>query len=439
MSRDVVVKLPTRPAGGGAKAPLDFATLDYMLRNYVLIYTTRTVWDARLRTVLHLDALAAAYPDLIRLWKSSPTRRMVDPDRVVFDPKGDLEPDGGINLFHGLQVEPIQGECGQLLQLINHLCGGELEVIEWLLRWMAYPLQHPGAKMRTAVVMHGDQGAGKNLLWETVMGLYGEYGTIINQDQLEVPYNAWASRKLLVIADEVVTRQELRHHKGRLKTYITGTHIQISEKFLPLRQESNHMNLVFLSNETEPLALDAYDRRHLVVWTSAQRERAFYDAIGAELATGGAAALMWHLIHRVDCGAFNEFTPPPLTAAKASLVELGLPSATLFYREWRDAMLPLPWLHCRSQDLYRAYLHWCRTAGERFPWSLTKFSREIERYCTKARKLLHIPGDDKAGKAVVLHVPDYGGPPIGDEPDSHYLGRLAGEFAQAVGRYVGPP
>ena len=30
----------------------------------------------------------------------------------------------------------------------------------WVLRWLAYPLQHPGAKMRTAMVVHGDEGSG---------------------------------------------------------------------------------------------------------------------------------------------------------------------------------------------------------------------------------------------------------------------------------------
>ena len=39
----------------------------------------------------------------------------------------------------------------------------------WVLKWLAYPIQHPGAKMRTALVLHGPQGTGKNMFFEAIM------------------------------------------------------------------------------------------------------------------------------------------------------------------------------------------------------------------------------------------------------------------------------
>lgn len=425
-----------RKGGRGGGKPVDFGTLDYLLRNFTLIYSTKTAWDARLQMVVPLDALAAAYPDLIRVWKSSPQRRMIDPAQLVFDPG--LPPDAPhvINMFRGMPVHPVRGECGRLLELVNHLCGGDLDTIDWVLRWVAYPLQHPGAKMRTSIVMHGDPGAGKNLWWETVLGLFGEYGAVITQTQVEDRYNDWASRKLLVLADEVLTREELRHQKGLLKTYTTGSTIQIRAMYMSAREEANHMNMVFLSNETQPLAIDPGDRRYMVVWTPPAREPAFYDAVGAELRQGGAAALLWHLIHRVDCTGFDEHTKPPLNEAKADVIRLGMPTPAMFLADWREGMVPLPWQHCRSQDLYAAYLHWCKLQGERFPWSMTKFSREVERTCAKKRRLLHLPGDSANGQAVVFYVPDAPSAPPDGDPDSHWLGRLALDFRNAVESYA---
>ena len=40
---------------------------------------------------------------------------------------------------------------------------------QWVLRWLAYPIQHPGAKMQTTIVIHGPQGTGKNMFFEAIV------------------------------------------------------------------------------------------------------------------------------------------------------------------------------------------------------------------------------------------------------------------------------
>lgn len=441
---------PRRPSGapdlrvvdGGRAAPggagkrrgpvIQQDVLEEMLERFTLIYSTRTVWDAQLRLIVALDALGAAFPAYVRLWKENPRRKMVQPDQVVFDP-GAAEAEGRINLFGGLQMQPKRGSCERVLQLVNHLCGGEPQVIEWLLCWMALPLQRPGAKMRSAVVMHGDEGAGKNLLWDIVAQIYGEYASLISQDQIESKYNGWLSKKLLIIANEVVSRQELRHQKGKLKALITDPTVQIEDKFLPVRQEANHANLVFLSNEIEPVTVDASDRRYLVLWTPPKREPEFYRAVVEEWRAGGAEAFFWHLLHRVDCSAFDEHTKPLMTAAKARLVVLGLPSAQLFYREWSEGLLaPLEVCPCRSADLYEAYRRWCGRNGERFPSAMKYFSREIERHLEKDRCRLRLV-DGRSDQATYFHI----GPPLPPGADkSAWYGTQVGYFATSLEQYL---
>lgn len=368
-----------------------FSILETMRERYTLLYGTTTVWDAYSRQVLSIQSLQAAYRMYTKAWLDLPDRKMVPADEVKFDPTG--ETDSEYNIFGGIEMKPKRGKCEKILRLLNHLSNGDPAIIDWILKWVAFPLKNPGSKMRTSIIMHGDQGSGKNLFWEIVQAIYGEYGAIINQDQLETPYNSWASGKLFIIADEVVTRQELRNHKGRLKTYITGTNIQINEKHLPIRMESNFMNLVFLSNEVEPLSLDESDRRWLVVWTPPKQEREFYNEIREELAAGGIEAFYWHLLNRVDLGDFDEHTKPPETEAKLRLIELGLSSPQLFYRAWKSNALPVPYGPASSQDLYNAYRLWCERTGQRFPHSLSHFSREIER--NERRAIKRIGSDGK--------------------------------------------
>ena len=77
---------------------------------------------------------------------------------------------------------------------------------------MAYPLQHPGAKMSTAVIMHGPQGTGKSTVFQALAQIYGDYATVLNQRGLEDKFNAdWTDSKLFLLAEEVVNRAEMWH------------------------------------------------------------------------------------------------------------------------------------------------------------------------------------------------------------------------------------
>ena len=75
---------------------------------------------------------------------------------LVFEPSGEI-PENTINLFTGLppQADVSTDKCQKILGHIDRLCGFRKDEYDWLLRWMAYPLQNLGAKMDTAVIMYG--------------------------------------------------------------------------------------------------------------------------------------------------------------------------------------------------------------------------------------------------------------------------------------------
>jgi putative DNA primase/helicase len=259
-----------------------------------------------------------------------------------------------------------------------------------VLQWMAYPLQHPGAKMQTAIVMHGAEGTGKNLLWNAVRSIYGEYGVLITQTELEDKYNGWLSRKLFIIANEVISRQELRHHVGRLKNMITESPLPIRDMYMPLRYEANHANAVFLTNENRALQISPGDRRYTIIRTPGPKDEAYYTAVAAELKAGGAAALHKYLLE-LDCGEFNENTKPPATLAKDELIELGMSSAQRFQTELHHGLIwPLQYITCLSNDLYKAYLIWCGRSGERNPLNQPSFSSDFAHMNGVQRKVVDI-------------------------------------------------
>ncbi|GGX53107.1 DUF5906 domain-containing protein [Undibacterium squillarum] len=380
-----VEKQKPAPAGGGKggkRADFDddfFTKVGRLVDSFTLIYGSDEVFDGERRELLKIGPLRLAFtPDVVKTWLNCPDRKMVPRENLVFDPTYSVDPKTHLNLFDGFAMKPVVGECNQILLLLRHLCGDD-DTFEWVLKWIAYPLQNPGAKMATAIVMHGDEGSGKNLFFEKcVKQIYGKYASVIGNQEIESQFNEWASQKLFMVCDEVVTRAEMRQLKGRLKQITANETIQINPKNLTPREERNHINFVFLSNETQPLALDKTDRRYMVVWTPPKLGPEFYSAAAAEMESGGTEAF-YHFLLNLELGDFNAHTKPLMTEAKMDLIELGLSPTERFYREWAEQRLPVPYICCTAQQLYDAFLRWCALQGERFPPSQARFGRDVKR------------------------------------------------------------
>ena len=307
--------------------------------------------------------------------KRHPTwlNRAVYIDQIGFDP---TEKDENIkcNRWNGWPTKPnpasTHKDCENLLALLGYLCSGEQnsgELQNWVLNWMAYPVQNPGAKMQSAIVMHGPQGTGKSMLWEAYAKIYGEYSVVLNQGAIEDKFNSdWSERKLFVVADEIVARSEMHHLKNQLKGLITGEWVRINPKNVAAHQERNHMNLVFLSNEHQPVVLENDDRRHCVVWTPKKLDDSFYEKVQAEIFGGGIEALHQMLLN-LDLGDFKPWTKPPTTKAKQDLIETNLDSPQLYIKEYLSGQLGIPVGPVKTSDFYSYYLIWCKQNGERFP------------------------------------------------------------------------
>jgi putative DNA primase/helicase len=388
-----------------------------VLRRYVIVYGSEVIWDADLLIPMRPPALRLAIgADAYKQWAANPDRRILQPSQIVFDPTGTCEPDC-INLFKGLAMQPAAGDVSQLLELLSHLVaesadtkeGADL-VLQFVLHWLAYPLQHPGAKMATAMVFHGPQGTGKNLFFEACAQIYGDYAAVIGQAQLESRYNDWASEKLFIIGDEIVASGEQTHYGNKIKALITGSSIHVEVKFMPVRVQKNSANFVFLSNENRPLALERDDRRYLVVYCPPKRLDGLYERVQASIESGAVTAFYDYLL-KLDLGSFHAHTLPPATKAKSELIELGLRPAERFAREWLSKEIDLPFVPCSTNQLYRAFTSWCRRNGDRMPPNQANFSSTVMRYAhNKLSRKTASPSPLEGGASIVLWLPKGTGP-----------------------------
>lgn len=429
MQPDNVVRMSetvSAPPPGGASAPaggkggrntrkkstINLGNYTRLMESFALIYGTKTCWDEETHRIVPVDALRLAMTsDSVKAWLNSPGRRMVMPEQLMFEP-GQTLPEGCIQLFGGLEVEPEPckpEECAPMLELLRHLCAdsadtneGIRDVMHWLLCWVALPFQRVGTKMQTAIVMHGPQGTGKNLFWDVWRDLFGRYGITVGQTELEDKFNGWLSQKLAIIGDEVVSRQEMYHNKNRLKLIVTQEQkFPIREIQQSTRWESNHANVVFLSNESQPLALEERDRRYMVVYTPLAADPALYERVGAFLQAGGARKWL-HFLQNYPLGNFDRHTKPLLTKAKNDLIQSGWLPAQRFAHDWMAGYLPLPLRVCSAEQLYRAFTRWCTAYGERLQPAQGKFTAEVQRWLREHQGVTD-DGPALVYKVVQLH------------------------------------
>lgn len=440
---------PAAPSGEGnhtrGEGLTPIGSLDELLERFFTVYGQGgTVFDDREHILLSNGDMrdACRSRGLHREWAEHPDRQIVRKTEVGFDPTGT---DGAIrcNLWGGWPTVPQAGQCLNLLALLEHLCSDDPKsapLFDWVLKWLAYPIQHPGAKMKTALVVHGPQGVGKNLFFEAVMAIYGEYGRVIDQAAVEDKFNDWASRKLFMIADEVVARSDVYHIKNKLKSFITGDTIRINPKNIASYEERNHVNVVFMSNETMPVVLEEDDRRHAVIWTPPGLSPERYSAVHKEIRSGGIAALHDYLLN-LNLGDFSEHSKPPESSARRELINQSLDSTSRFFYALTageiDNIEPRPAL---SQDVYDVYKRWCYRNGINRAAPLPRLSSAFNRRhnVEVARKRFLDFRDIKTkNPQSVMYLPGNHPAlePSGDE--NKWLGESIAAFRRQVDDYLG--
>lgn len=367
-----------------------------MLDRYTLLYGTKTVWDADKKTILAYDAMALARgADLASRWIGHPLHLERDLDKLVFDPTQRVDLATHINMFEGFPLKPKKDEAKAklALELLWSLCSSEAngeEVYKWVLSWLAYPLQHPGAKMQSAMLFFGEkQGTGKSLFFEGIVKpIYGTNGATGGQHQLESNYTMWRSQKMFVLFEEILSQQDKYSYFGLIKHMITGRDTPITQKFKDDRVEANHLNCVMLSNEFQAIPLEPEDRRFLVVDVKTPLDADLLARIKAVIDDGLVEAFYDFLLN-YPLEGFDPHTKTVMTDSKQRVIRFGLPGWDAFCQAWSAGELDAPFCTCLSSDLYQVYERWCSACGER-PISLTKWAELMATRVSKSRQQISI-------------------------------------------------
>ena len=205
---------------------------------------------------------------------------------------------------------------------------------------MAFKAQHPSKKINHALLIIGAPGIGKDTIYApflyAVGGPAGRNTTVIAE-------GAFASQFNCFVENEIITLNELRQPEGkdrramenRLKPIIAAPpeRITVNRKNQQPYDVINRILLLAGSNHDVPISLPSDDRRWFVVKSRAvpmgdDAGRAFWAWLKS---TGFDAVAAW--LQARDVSAFNPGARPPMTEAKALMIEQGLSGAEAYLLE----------------------------------------------------------------------------------------------------------
>jgi len=347
-------------------------------------YATRIFWEENVAAngkVTLVKKVAA------KEWISWPLRAEVN--RMTYAPGDERITDKGeLNVWPGWNCEPEEGDVTLWNQLLDHLFAGKAAERQWFERWLAWPLQHPGDKMFTSVLMWGlKHGTGKSMIGYSMKQIYGSNWVELKDRHLENDHNEWAENKQFCMGDEIMIGDK-RGMSDRMKGLITQEDVRINAKFIPTYVVPDRINYYFTSNHPDSFFIEDDDRRmfiHEVVNGGMPDE--FYTRyekwMRADKWDGakGPSALFAHLL-KLDLGDFNPRARAPMTAAKADMLSTGRSEMGDWVARLRDSpdsvlrlgMAVLPYALWRVEDLVRLF-----DPEQRSKVTANGFARELRR------------------------------------------------------------
>ena len=199
---------------------------------------------------------------------------------IVFKPNDvGLKPTE-LNTWPGFRAQLVQEVNMELVQpWLDHIrevwSSGDDHYYRYILSWLHRILTHPETPSEIALVIMGDQGAGKTLpgdfLCDNVFGRAVSL-TTTGLDSITARFNACFMSKVFINANELTTMGDSYHGAfDRMKAFITDKTVQIEQKGREHITINNCANFLCTTNHDWTVKLEAGDRRYACFTCSSVR------------------------------------------------------------------------------------------------------------------------------------------------------------------------
>jgi hypothetical protein len=241
------------------------------------------------------------------------------------------------NRWRDARPKPVAGDASLWLAHVERMVPEKFER-DHLLNALAHKVQFPTHKINHAILMGGNHGSGKDTLFAPFFWAIGGRAKVncsmIKNEDLTSQWGYGLECEVMEIAElrqaEAKDRRALENH---LKPIIAAPpeYLMVNRKGLHPYYALNRVFVVAFSNERVAISIPSEDRRWFVIWAEASKlpEAQAVSLWNWYQHRGGFEAVA-HYLHTRDVSDWNPTAPPPMTEAKAIMVEHGMSTAESF-------------------------------------------------------------------------------------------------------------
>ena len=212
---------------------------------------------------------------------------------------------------------------------MDNVFGEDPTAREFAEHWFFYPIQNPGAKLFTCMIVCSLlQGVGKSFLGEMLAKhVYGAvkpgptHAWVLTEGDLNTPFNSYMHARSFVMGDDIASHDRKAVYE-KVKSYVTSPIVQINTKNVPQYMSDNCTNFYLTGNELAMFYLQDNDRRsmvHIIRRPTKAVER--YTELRKLFDAGiGGPTLLWYAREKYDAKAFNPNAAAPVTASKREVI-----------------------------------------------------------------------------------------------------------------------
>lgn len=284
-------------------------------------------------------------PPLGKWWLANPYRKeyetaTFEPDR----PPREYEKDGKLiyNMWEGFSVEPKRGSWKYTIRHIYEiLCNKDRAKFKYIMRWLAWCVQHPGEQAEVALIFKGKKGAGKGTILTHFKKLFGVHGFVIsNREHLTGKHNAHLQNLVFLFADEAYNPGD-REAEGILKNLITEGGITVEPKFHNPKLTRNCLHIAMATNNEWVIPATEDERRYFINQVDNKYAKGessdyirdkYFKRLWAELSDEGLSAMLYDL-KNMQLGEYHPRYAIPMTEEMKKQIAMSLPKVktAMFY------------------------------------------------------------------------------------------------------------
>lgn len=340
-------------------------------------------------------------------------------------PDKPAEHNGKLNLWSGFSVEPKRGSVKLFKTHVLKLCGGDEDVADYVMKWLAWGFQNPSKPIGTVILLIGEQGTGKGTLGNLIRSIWGGHGLRIGTTEDLVGKH---NQHLISACYAFVDEPPFAGNKGIadvLKGLITEPTLSVEPKFQDRYEVDNMLKMLCATNHAWAAQIEPSDRRFCVIPVPdhmRQSPKEYWQEFQEKVMSKEGKAAVLHYLLNLDCSDWDAERDRPYTTAYLDQKLASMSQDALWWRivserqTWQVGRSAVEVPDCRmmadgsmeysKHGVYGMYCQWHDQTQRGSPVDSTLFWRN-------ARKLLdlgdtafpRVGGRGKQERKVV--IPDF--------------------------------